>query len=130
MRYRILLAVVIVVSVMLWNAFSQKGVSDLSIDFEEIALYRNENNTGPVKRIYIVTVSDTVWSDMESFGNLQPYNKLGTTEIFFFLKGSSFPTQVNGNQPYFSAFYNAGVVARYTKNASGLTSLKKYPFAQ
>ena len=130
MKKKLLIAVVIVVSIMLWNAFSQKGVNDLSIDFEEVTLYRNENNTGPVRRIYIVTVSDTVWADMEAFGNLQPYNKLGTTQVFFFLKGSSYPQQVNGSQPYFPVSFNASVVARYEKGSSGLTSLKKYPFAQ
>lgn len=119
---------VLILGVMLWNAFNQKGVNDLETQFEQTAFYRNENNTGPVKRVYIVTVSDTVWSELEAYGNFQPHNKLGTTEVYFFLKGSSYPTEISGTAPYFPESFNKGVVARYEKNPSGLVSLRKHPF--
>lgn len=111
---------------MLWNAFSQKGVNDLQTDFNEVAFYRNENNTGPVRRVYAVTVSDTLWTELEAYGNFQPHNKLGTTEVFFFLQGSPHPTQLQSSTPYFPASYNSGVVAKYEKNASGLVSFRKW----
>lgn len=126
---QIILAItVLILGVMLWNAFNQKGVNDLETQFEEVTFYRNENNTGPVKRVYIVAVSDTVWSELEAYGNFQPYNKLGTTEVFFFLEGSSYPTEVSGTKPYFSDSFNKDVVARYEKNSSGLVALKKNPY--
>lgn len=123
----ILLAVVFVLAIMLWNAFTQEGVNDLQTAFEEVAFYRNENNTGPLRRVYVVTVSDTIWSELEAFGNFQPHNKLGTTEVFFFLKGSQTPTKLNSKAPYFPASFNTAVVGKYEKNASGLTSFMKYP---
>ncbi|WP_422355081.1 hypothetical protein [Roseivirga pacifica] len=123
----ILLVVVIVLAIMLWNAFTQEGVNDLETEFREVAFYRNENNTGPVKRVYVVTVSDTTWSELEAFGNFQPHNKLGTTEVFFFLKGSQTPSKLNNTAPYFPAEFNTAVVGKYEKNASGLTSFRKYP---
>ncbi len=126
-KNKILLAVALVIGIMLWNAFTQKGVNDLSTEFQEVAFYRNENNTGPVRRVYVVTVSDTIWTDMEAYGNFQPHNKLGTTEVFFFLEGSNYPKELKSARPYFLASFNAGVVAKYEKSASGLTSLKKYP---
>ena len=113
---------------MLWNAFTQKGINDLETQFEQVDFYRNENNTGPVKRVYIVTVSDTAWSELEAYGNFQPHNKLGSTEVFFFLQGSPYPAEINGTAPYFSESFNKAVVARYEKNASGLVSLRKFPF--
>ena len=126
---QIILAItVLILGVMLWNAFNQKGMNDLETQFEQITFYRNENNTGPVKRVYIVTINDTVWSELEAYGNFQPHNKLGTTEVFFFLEESPFPTKVSGTKPYFSESFNDDVVARYEKNPSGLVSLKKYPF--
>ena len=122
--------VIVVIGVMLWNAFTQKGVNDLKTDFKEVAFYRNENNTGPVRRVYVVTASDTSWQDLEAFGNFQPHNKLGTTEVFFFLEGTRFPSQLSSSQPYFAESFNPGVVAKYEKNASGLISLKKFPFRE
>lgn len=115
---------------MLWNALTQKGANDLQTDFKEVAFYRNDNNTGPVRRVYAVTVSDTLWTELEAYGNFQPHNKLGTTEVFFFLEGSEHPTQLNSSIPYFPDSYNAGVVAKYEKNASGLVSFRKFPFRQ
>ncbi len=113
---------------MLWNAFSQRGVADLNTRFNEVATYRNENNTGPVRRVSVVTVSDSVWTDLEAYGNLQPYTKLGTTEVFYFMEGSDYPAKLNSSAPYFPESYNSAVIGKYEKNASGLVSLKKYPF--
>ena len=123
-----MVVVIIILSIMLWNAFTQKGVGDLETQFEQVAFYRNENNTGPVKRVYIVTVSDTVWTELESYGNFQPHNKLGTTEVFFFKEGGNYPNQLNGSRPYFPELYNREVVGKYEKNASGLVSFRKFPF--
>ncbi len=127
-KQKISIAIVLVLGLMLWNAFTQEGVDDLSTEFQEVAFYRNENNTGPVKRVYVVKVSDTVWQDLEAYGNFQPHNKLGTTEVFFFADNVTYPRELSPKRPYFSENFNAFVLAKYEKSASGLTSLKKYPF--
>ncbi|WP_286756398.1 hypothetical protein [Roseivirga sp. UBA838] len=113
---------------MMWKTFSQKGVSHLDTSFREVARYRNENNTGPVRRVYVVAVNDTNWTDLEAYGNFQPHSKLGTTEVFFFLEGQDVPTTLNGSAPYFSSSYNQQVIAHYEKNPSGLVSFKMFPF--
>lgn len=127
-KHLIPIVVTVILVIMLWNAFTQKGINDLETNFKEVATYRNENNTGPVRRVYVVTVSDTAWADLEAYGNFQPYTKLGTTEVFFFMEGREYPTELNSSPPYFSQAFNSGVVAKYEKNPSGLVSLKKFPF--
>lgn len=124
----IFIAVVLLVVAMLWSSLSQPGIADLSGDIKEVALYRNENNTGPVKRIYAVTVSDTVWSDMEAYGNYMPYSKLGTTTVYFFKAGQPAPDKLTPGAPNFSSSFNAGCLAKYEKNSMGAISLSRHPF--
>lgn len=54
---------------MLKGTFFQPGAGDLKAGFKEVAHYRNENNTGPVQYVFAVTVKDTIWSEMETYGN-------------------------------------------------------------
>jgi hypothetical protein len=110
------------------DAINQPGVQDLKGDFQEVALYRNENNTGPIIRIYAVTVTDTLWQEMEQYGNYMPHTKYGNTKVYFFRKGSPAPSQLRPGQENFSPDLNAYCLARYEKDVMGNTSLKKFPF--
>jgi hypothetical protein len=47
------------------DSFSQPGVGDLKGEFKEVSFYRNENNTGPIIRIYAVYSPDSLWEEME-----------------------------------------------------------------
>lgn len=124
----IFIAVVLLVVAMVWSSLSQPGIADLSGDFKEVAMYRNENNTGPVVRIYAVTVSDTVWTDMEAYGNYMPYSKLGTTTVYFFKAEQPTPDKIEPGAINFPASFNASCLGKYQKNSMGAVSLSKHPF--
>ncbi|MHC2992027.1 hypothetical protein OB13_10670, partial [Pontibacter sp. HJ8] len=63
----------------IYDSFSLPSVDDLKGDFKEVAFYRNENNTGPIVRIYAVTVADTLWKEMQAYGDYMPHTKYGNT---------------------------------------------------
>jgi hypothetical protein len=114
----------------LWNSFSQPGLNDFTSNFEEVDLYRNENNTGPVERVYIVTTTDTLWQEMERYSGLMPYSKLGTTKVYFFDKNSPYPKQAQGGRVNFDTELEAYCLARFQKNNFGATTFSVFPFKQ
>ena len=113
---------------MLWSAFSQPGLDDFNSTFREVHLSRNENNTGPVDRVYIVTTSDTLFSEMELYGKLMPYSKQGTAKVYFFHEDAPYPKEgVRGNINFEEAF-NKYCLGRYFKNSYGAISFSVFPF--
>ena len=111
-----------------WDAFRQPGPQDLAGNFQEIAFYRNENNTGPVIRIYAVTVGDTLWAEMEQYGNYMPHNKYGNTKVYFFLKDKPVPQKVFPGSQNFDTEYQKNCIGLYEKNSMSEVSFKKLPF--
>ena len=111
-----------------WNSFNQPGVQDLKGDFRRAAFYRNENNTGPVERVYAVTVADTLWGEMEKYGAYMPHTKYGNTKVYFFLEGKPFPTDLQAGQENIAPEFQKYVVAKYEKDAMGQVSFIKEPF--
>ena len=109
-----------------WDAFSQPGVNDLKGGFEEVATYRNENNTGPIVRVYAVTVADPENAEMEAYGNYMPHTKYGNTKVFFFSKDKPFPKEVVPGETNFPAEYQPNVIGRYEKDAMGQVNFKKF----
>ncbi|WP_199243437.1 hypothetical protein [Hymenobacter sedentarius] len=68
-----------------------------------MALFRNENNPGPIIRLYAVTVRNTNrWQQIPQYGALMPYTKYGATKVFYFAKSGPFPTCLQLSQPHFS----------------------------
>ncbi len=124
---KILLAAVLVLGIVMWNSFSQDGVGDLRGGFEEVASYRNENNTGPIQRVYIVSVEDTLWSEMRQYGDYMLHSKLGNTKVYFFHKDAEIPTTAVRGDVNFSTAFNENCLAKYEKNASGLVRFDRYP---
>ena len=57
--------VLVLVLAIMWQSFTQPGVQDLQGEFQRVAFYKNENNTGPVHRVYAVSTADTLWQEME-----------------------------------------------------------------
>lgn len=112
----------------IYDSFSQPSVDDLEGDFKEVAFYRNENNTGPVVRIYAVTTSDTLWQQMRQYGDYMPHTKYGNTKVYFFLKNSPVPANLQPGSQNFEARFQEFVVARYEKDAMGQVSFVHYPF--
>lgn len=87
--------------------------------FTETAFSRNENNSGPVIRIYAVKVDSPAVADYEAYGNSMPHTEHGTTKIFFF--GGDAPTDLGLDAPHYdTARYKAAWV--FQKNAVGKTT--------
>jgi hypothetical protein len=125
----ILLAIVMIG--LLWmfsDAFFQPGINDLKGGFKEIVFLRNEQNTGPVVRLYVVSVKDTLWQEMETYGNYMPYNKYGTTKVYFFKEGSVIPGKLSLEGDNFPAEYKPYCLSLYIKNGMSRVNLIKHPF--
>ncbi|MCP2042258.1 hypothetical protein [Pontibacter sp. HSC-36F09] len=114
----------------IYDSFSLPSVDDLKGDFKEVAFYRNENNTGPIVRIYAVTLADTLWQEMEAYGNYMPHTKYGTTRVYFFLNNQPAPDQVQPGQPNFPSQFEPHTLARYEKDAMGQISFVRHPFSR
>lgn len=130
-KYIIYGVAVLVVGLVFWigaDTFTQPGISDLQGDYKEIATYRNENNTGPVVRVYAVHASDTLWSDMEAYGNFMPHTKYGNTKVFFFSGSGQTPLEVFPKPPYFDPKYQGNCIGRYEKSAMGETNMSRFPY--
>lgn len=124
----IVVIIALLIGGMVWSSLSQPGVNDLTGDFTLIATQRNENNTGPVNRIYAVTVNDTLWREMKQYGDYMPYSKLGTTVVWFFKTNPKVPDVLIPGEVNFSAEFNTACLAKYEKNNTGAANLLKYPF--
>ena len=127
MKRIFLIAIATITTIIFWISFSQDTVDDLPGDFKEIAFNRNENNTGPIIRKYVVSLTDTLWQEMEQYGQMMPYTKYGTTTVFFFLQGSDMPKSLNPDFPSFDAQYQSSCVGKFERNATGLSSFTRYP---
>lgn len=123
----IALVIVILIGWMLKETFTQSGIKDLKGGFTEVASYRNENNTGPVQRIYAVMVKDTANAQLKEYGDLMPHNKYGSTKVYYFLDGTSAPTNLSPGDINFETKFNANCFALYEKSAMGNVGLLKWP---
>ena len=83
--YSLIAGVLALIFFMVKDVFDQPGVEDMKAGFKEIVKYRNANNTGPIQRIYIVSVKDSIWKEMEDYGNLMPHTKYGNTKVYLFV---------------------------------------------
>lgn len=120
--------VAILVLTIMWESFSQPGVQDLEGDFKRVAFAKNENNTGPVHRAYAVSTADTLWLEMEKYGNFMPHTKYGTTRVYFFHHSSPVPEKLIIGKENLPKAYHEYCLARYEKNSMGQVSFVKYPY--
>lgn len=128
-KYGVGLAVLGLLGWFMLDALSQPGVQDLKGDFQEVAFYRNENNTGPIVRVYAVTVADTAaWAEMEQYGQYMPYTKYGSTKVYFFRKGGPAPDQLQPGAENFGTELKPHCLATYEKDLMSVVSFRKYPF--
>ncbi len=129
-KYKIyILAVsVLIIIAIVWNTLTEPGIKDLKSDFKEVAFIRNEQNTGPVIRIYAVSLKTENWEEMEQYGNYMPHTKYGTTRIYFFLNNSEIPEELNFGEVNIPERYKKNCIAIYEKDGMSQTSIRKYPF--
>ena len=130
-RYVFYALILVVAAIMIWiisETVTQPGISDLECEFEELAFYRNENNTGPIVRIYAVYASDTIWDQMKSYGEFMPHTKYGNTRVYFFNSKKNAPNALRSNEPNFDEVYNSSCIWFYEKSSMGQERFVKYPF--
>lgn len=127
LKYLILGGVVALLGWFVIDSLSQPSVGDLPGNFQQVAAYRNENNTGPIVRVYAVTVADTLWRSMQQYGDLMPYTKYGRTKVYFFRAGQPAPTTVQPGAAAFDAQYNPYCLAEYEKDVMSKVSFRRYP---
>ncbi|MGA0560688.1 hypothetical protein ACO2Q8_28745 [Larkinella sp. VNQ87] len=128
-KYLLIGLVVALIDYIIYDAGSEPGIDDLKGQYKEVALFRNENNTGPIIRIYAVTVSDTTrWEDMQKYGDLMLYTKYGTTKVFFFPEGKPVPTELSPRRPHFDAKFEPYCLAMYEKDAMSQVTFQRKPF--
>lgn len=120
--------IIVAIAGLVWmvkDSFTQPGVKDLKGSFTEAAFYRNENNTGPVLRVYAVSVSDTLYSEMLAYGNLMPHTKYGTTTVYFFKSNLPVPKSLKGDEPHFEQGFESNCIGVYQKNGMSKVSFSK-----
>ena len=125
-RFALIFSFLALIGWFFWDAFSQPGVQDLKGGFEEVTFYRNENNTGPIQRVYVVTVTDPENAEMEAYGNFMPHTKYGNTKVYFFKKGDPVPEKVYPGKENFPNTFQSYVLARYEKDAMGVVNFRKF----
>lgn len=128
LAYIIAAAVLILVFLMVRDTLSQPGIDDMKSGFKEVAKFRNDNNTGPVQRIYVVTVKDSIWKELEDYGNLMPHTKYGNTKVYYFLEGGKVPESVQPGDVNFDPSFNKSCIALFEKSAMSQVSFNKHPF--
>ncbi|NIJ52904.1 hypothetical protein [Dyadobacter arcticus] len=121
----ILILLAAVVGFIIYDSTSQPNVGDLKGNFKEVAIYRNENNTGPIVRIYAVSVEGQVWEEMQKYGDLMPYTKYGRTTVYFFDASKAAPSKLAATEPHFDGAFNANCVAVYERDQNGGVTFKK-----
>ena len=125
-----MLIVLIIVIWVIKGAFFQPSAEALKAGPIEHAKYRNENNTGPIQHIYVVSVKDSIWKDLETYGNYKPHHKGGNTKVYYFMEGSQMPDKLLPGNVNFHPALNKNCIAMYEKSAMGNVSLTKYPYRQ
>ncbi|HET8828695.1 MAG TPA: hypothetical protein VFM79_05110 [Pelobium sp.] len=119
-RKTILIAtVVILIGAMVYNSISQPGIKDLKTKFKEISSVRNEQNTGPILRAYLVTVDTANFKDMRTYGDFMPHTKYGNTKVYFFEQKKPFPNAISLTEPFFDEKFKKSCLAVYEKNGMG-----------
>ena len=124
----ILIISVIAITAMLWNTLSEPGIKGLQGNLKETAFIRNEQNTGPVIRIYAISIDAENWKDMEQYGNYMPHNKYGTTRVYFFLSNKPYTGKLELTGDNIEDDYKQNCIALYEKNGMSQSSIVKYPF--
>lgn len=125
------LIALIVVFILIWlgiDLFNQGDPAKLKGGFKEVATYRNQNNTGPVQIVYIVSVQDTSGAQYNEYGEMMPHFKYGNTKVYYFPEGKSFPVNLSPGDINFSKEFNGNCIALYQKYAMGNSSLIMKPF--
>lgn len=105
----IAIPIIIILSYLIYDSYSQPSLKDIPGQFEEVAFVRNEQNKGGIVRIYAVSVGDQEQAQYDNAAKLFPTNDFNSvTRIFFFDRNKPFPKELSIDPPYYdTAAYNA-----------------------
>lgn len=117
--YFIATVVVLLTAWIIQSSLSQPGEERFAGKFEELAFYRNENNTGPVIRIFAVKTMDSDPNLMREFGEARPHTKYGRTLVFFFSPDLTEKVTISPTEPYFSPKFQPYLLAQFERTPMG-----------
>ncbi len=126
--YGIVAIVIALVFFMVRDTLNQPGVENMKAGFKEIVKFRNDNNTGPIQRIYVVTVKDSIWKEMKDYGNLMPHTKYGNTKVYFFMDNANVPRVLHPGEINFDPQFNKSCIALFEKSAMSQVVFNKKPY--
>lgn len=119
--YIIALFVLVLVIYIGKESFFQPGLDRFEGKYEELGFYRNENNTGPVLRIYAIRVlqdqPEEEW--MREFAESRPHTKYGKTLVYFFESSVSEKIELKPDPPFFPENLESAVVASFERTPMG-----------
>ena len=117
--YLILVFVAVLIGWIIKTSFSQPGMERFDGKYEELGFFRNENNTGPVIRLFAVRVLDTDTTWMRPYAESQPHTKYGRTMVFFFSAEVAQEVNLSPKEPYFPEELEPLLLARFEKTPMG-----------
>ncbi|UZD24384.1 hypothetical protein PBT90_13415 [Algoriphagus halophytocola] len=117
--YIIVVVVAALVMMIAKESFFQPGMERFDGKYEELGSYRNENNTGPILRLYAVKAldKDTQW--MREYGDALPHTKYGKTIVYFFSEEINQDIALQANEPHFPQEFTPFLIATYYKKPMG-----------
>ena len=107
------------------ESFTQPGMERFEGKYEELGKYRNENNTGPVVRIFAVKALDPSENWMKEYGDAQPHTKYGKTIVFFFSEEIDQEIELSPKEPYIDQNLESYVLYTYEKAPMGEVRFKQ-----
>lgn len=113
------ITVILILGVIVTESFSEQGIAAYQDQFEEVGYYRNENNTGPVLRIYAYQTQVEDIEVLKSFADLLPHTKYGRTLVFFMHESVKAPVVLSPESPHFPASISPSIFAKYEKTPMG-----------
>ena len=118
------ITVFIIIAMIVKESFSEQGIAAYQDQFEEVGYYRNENNTGPVLRIYAYRTQVEDPEVLKSFADLLPHTKYGRTLVFFVNESVKATVVLSPESPYFPASLSPSIFAMYEKTPMGEQQLE------
>ena len=101
------------------ESLTQPGLERFEGKFEELSSFRNENNTGPILRIFVVKANTNDEDLMREYGNSMPHTKYGKTFVFFVSNEIKEEIIISQEEPFISKNLQPFVLNTYVKMPMG-----------
>ena len=101
------------------ETLTQPGLERFEGKINELGFYRNENNTGPVLRVYAAEVISGDLVLMKEYGDAMPHTKYGKTLVFFLEQEGMNSIAISSQSPYLPMELQSRVLATYSKSPMG-----------